>query len=392
MTYSEYFLLFLLILYSLFYFMEIIRKEKKHIFTKVLIVIVSIYFFIVYLPKSANFFDTLALVQLLLILLLPISILFVLIIYINNLRKEKRFLDNFTIIVQYEPPSNIHPAIAGFLIDKKIGKREFFATLFDLIIKGHIVVDERIENDGYKYYLLKNKGFDEIMTCNRMVCDYIFYEDNKYLDSVSMDDLKINSGILSILVIDELVKLKYFKDPYIKDPYSYVFESRYEYQEEYWEQWIKRMENRFSSSIFLSKKNKERARKEIEYQKIAIKEYVKVLKNKPAKNLGKQFKGEGLSYTKLGAEERAKWLGFKDYLQTAERFRLDEEKVETFSKYLPYAVALGVETEWAERFENMKVDKLEWFRAQKEGDIIRHDDHNVYFKHLIRFMGRIYTK
>jgi hypothetical protein len=70
---------------------------------------------------------------------------------------------------------------------------------------------------------------------------------------------------------------------------------------------------------------------------------------------------------------------------------LDEEKVETFSKYLPYAVALGVETEWANRFKNMDIDRVEWFRSQKDESIRRHDDHGIKFKHLVRFVGRIRT-
>lgn len=47
--------------------------------------------------------------------------------------------------------------------------------------------------------------------------------------------------------------------------------------------------------------------------------------------------------------------GFRMYLETAEQERLDllhppEKTPELFEKYLPYAVALGVETQWAEQF------------------------------------------
>ncbi len=49
--------------------------------------------------------------------------------------------------------------------------------------------------------------------------------------------------------------------------------------------------------------------------------------------------------------------GFKHYLSVAERERLDrmqapEETLSLFEQYLPYAVALGVETRWAKRFES----------------------------------------
>ncbi len=47
--------------------------------------------------------------------------------------------------------------------------------------------------------------------------------------------------------------------------------------------------------------------------------------------------------------------GFKQYLSITERERLDrmtppEDTPELFEKYLPYAIALGVENRWAERF------------------------------------------
>jgi uncharacterized membrane protein len=47
--------------------------------------------------------------------------------------------------------------------------------------------------------------------------------------------------------------------------------------------------------------------------------------------------------------------GFKQYLSITERDRLDrmtppEDTPELFEKYLPYAIALGVENHWADRF------------------------------------------
>ena len=50
--------------------------------------------------------------------------------------------------------------------------------------------------------------------------------------------------------------------------------------------------------------------------------------------------------------------GFKQYLSIAERERLDrmnppEDTPELFEKYLPYAIALGVETRWADRFHDV---------------------------------------
>jgi uncharacterized membrane protein len=50
--------------------------------------------------------------------------------------------------------------------------------------------------------------------------------------------------------------------------------------------------------------------------------------------------------------------GFRQYLSIAERERLDrmtapEDTPEIFERYLPYAIALGVENRWADRFRDV---------------------------------------
>jgi len=61
--------------------------------------------------------------------------------------------------------------------------------------------------------------------------------------------------------------------------------------------------------------------------------------------------------TPFGRELMDQIEGFKLYLSTAEQHRLDimhppEMTPELFEKYLPYAIALGVENQWSERFAN----------------------------------------
>lgn len=63
------------------------------------------------------------------------------------------------------------------------------------------------------------------------------------------------------------------------------------------------------------------------------------------------------AYTPEGRKIADSILGFKMYLQTAEQRYYDqltppEKTLELFEKYLPYAIALKVENEWAEKFED----------------------------------------
>lgn len=54
--------------------------------------------------------------------------------------------------------------------------------------------------------------------------------------------------------------------------------------------------------------------------------------------------------TAKGAEAAAQWMAFKEYLQEIERHTKLEEATEIFEKYLPYAVAFGLERSWIRKF------------------------------------------
>ncbi|WDF54407.1 DUF2207 domain-containing protein [Mucilaginibacter sp. KACC 22063] len=63
-------------------------------------------------------------------------------------------------------------------------------------------------------------------------------------------------------------------------------------------------------------------------------------------------------YTALGAQAQSMIEGFKMYLKTAEENRLNilnapERTPEVFERFLPYAVALDVENDWAAKFESI---------------------------------------
>lgn len=64
--------------------------------------------------------------------------------------------------------------------------------------------------------------------------------------------------------------------------------------------------------------------------------------------------------TRKGVEAWEHILGFKNYLTVAEKDRIDfhsapEKNPETFEKFLPYAMVLGVEKVWAKQFADLNV-------------------------------------
>ena len=58
---------------------------------------------------------------------------------------------------------------------------------------------------------------------------------------------------------------------------------------------------------------------------------------------------------------REEWLGFKLYLETAERYRMQNLTPDIFEKYLPYAMVFGVEKKWAKAFESIALESPEWY-------------------------------
>ncbi len=58
--------------------------------------------------------------------------------------------------------------------------------------------------------------------------------------------------------------------------------------------------------------------------------------------------------TRKGAEEAAKWGAFRSYLRSAERYRDLREAVAQFDRYLPYAIAFGLERAWVNKFSRIE--------------------------------------
>ncbi|MCA9379274.1 DUF2207 domain-containing protein, partial [Candidatus Dojkabacteria bacterium] len=57
--------------------------------------------------------------------------------------------------------------------------------------------------------------------------------------------------------------------------------------------------------------------------------------------------------TELGSKKLAEVLGFRMYLYTAERYRLQGLNPDEFERYLSYAIVFGIEKEWAEKFKDI---------------------------------------
>lgn len=72
--------------------------------------------------------------------------------------------------------------------------------------------------------------------------------------------------------------------------------------------------------------------------------------------------------TALGVKTYEEILGFKMYLQHAEKYRIErlyapKNYQELFEKFLPYAIALKVENAWATQFKDLAVTPPSWYEG-----------------------------
>ena len=77
-------------------------------------------------------------------------------------RRRGRDPDSRPISVQYEPPANLTPAEAGTLLDNTVDMRDITATLVDLAVKGYLRIEER--NESRLLGLIKSQEFSFVPT------------------------------------------------------------------------------------------------------------------------------------------------------------------------------------------------------------------------------------
>jgi len=255
-----------------------------------------------------------------------------------------------TIMAHYAPPENLSPAIFGVLIDQKIDMKDIVATLVDLAVRGYLRIVEGAETLPFfqkkEYIFEKIKDEGDLKTFERRIMKAIF--DNKSIVSTQKLRNKFYQKIPQIkkLLHKEVERTGYFT--------GNIENMRKEY-------------SRVSNYIFLF---------------VFLLFFVWII--------SAAFLGTGLvryfaqmlilslslvicaiiihvfayympSVTPKGLEAKWKLLGFKDYLYKAERFRLDAETLDTFSKFLPFAIVLGVETKWAQRFVDFPYEQQDWY-------------------------------
>ncbi len=260
-----------------------------------------------------------------------------------------------TIIAQYQPPQDLAPGIVGILDDQSFSVKEVTATLVDLAVRGYIKIKEGHKKIfGQKEYTFeKLKGGGGLKSFERKIFNGIFIQERGFFKTEQVEKQEVSSSDL---------KNKFYK--HLKDIKKKLHQAATEtgYLTDNIEQVRKKYQIKYFILLVIS-------------LVLGFVSFILFLSFGPLL-IGLIFVMAGLLFSSIiglifghfmpaltsqGAEEKWKWLGFKEYLDTAERFRLGAETVDTFSKYLPYAIIFGVEKQWANRFADLEYQQPNWY-------------------------------
>jgi uncharacterized membrane protein len=68
--------------------------------------------------------------------------------------------------------------------------------------------------------------------------------------------------------------------------------------------------------------------------------------------------------TRLGVQQAAHVRGFQEFLERAEKDRLERLPPDTFHRWLPWAIALGVTERWIFNFQGLRVSRPSWYMGR----------------------------
>lgn len=311
-------------------------------------------------------------------------------------KTEKSREGKRSIIPEYEPPQNLRPAMAEVIVKEKLTDKGLSATIIDLAVRGYVKIEEEKPGKLYEYVLIivaliffllvftvpEIRNFDSIV----FMLAIIFI-----LSLVGKFSVQTNYLVKKIKDYKEDPGLEDYERQYL----NALFDSR-----DYFS--TKETKNDPSRSQELYKKMikvKDRVYKETETDTKAFEIGLTAEKTKniiwgvlaifgmfftfllvgvfPV-NIMQQFtflvfivivSFIGLySFIKYearlsdeGIKLKEDWLGFKMYLEMAEKYRMQNLKPEYFEKYLPYAIIFGVEKKWAKEFESLNLPQPSWY-------------------------------
>jgi uncharacterized membrane protein YgcG len=255
------------------------------------------------------------------------------------------------IAVQYAPPDGMTPAEAGTLVDDDAAMRDITATIVDLAVRGYIVIEEKeksqmlglVHNKDYVFHLKKGPNEWAGLRSHELVLLAALFA-NGLISEVTLSSLENqfykNLSNIKNSIFDELMERGYFqhRPDYVRGAF---------------------VGGGIALGVLFFLIGNSLA------QRMGM---------APAPFLIAALLSGGIivgfgwfmsARTLTGVKALSGVLGFEDFLTHVEAGRLDRtnQTPETFEKFLPFAMALGVEKKWVGAFQNIYSQPPAWYQG-----------------------------
>lgn len=270
---------------------------------------------------------------------------------------------------QYEPPKNMTPAETGTMIGDTIHPRDITSTIIDLAVRGYIKIEEVSEkhllgsSKDYIFHLIKPMDqWQGLSPHERVMLENIFqggtecklsslkYQFYKVLPMIKHDIMAaLDEKGMYGLDPDDAAKYSILAVLVIAAPFVLL-------------QWTG------AANFFLS------PFPAVVAIVLALAIVIIFARIMPAKSL-------------LGARTTVGIRGFQEFMARVDGDRLRRLTPDTFEKFLPYAMALGVEEHWAKAFSGILQQPPTWYQGSDGGMF-----NAMLFTHSLRSMSDTATQ
>lgn len=250
----------------------------------------------------------------------------------------------------YEPPKQMSPAETGSLIDDSVDPRDITSTIVDLAVRGYIHIEEKthkvlfFSNTDYMFKLLKARGeWNDLRAHERSMLENMF---SGSADVIHLSDLKNRfylalPGVKKSILSELKQKGMYMVDPDSANAYRIL-------------------------AVLLI------AAPFVILQVLGVAQFflapgIAVVSIIAALAIVVIFGSLMTAKTIKGVRTVVEIKGFREFMDRVDGDRLRTMPPDTFEKYLPYAMALGVEKHWAHAFEGIIQNPPSWYTGSQPG-------------------------
>jgi len=246
----------------------------------------------------------------------------------------------------YEPPKDISPAEAGTLIDDTIHPRDITSTLIDLAVRGYIKIEETVDkgilfhHKDYLFHLLKpREQWTDLAPHERVMLENVFAGGGT---ETRLSSLKNHFYTAIPVIRDDIMSALRRKGMYLLDPESANGYSLFA---------LVVILAPFAAAQFTGYKDF--------FQSVGL--LIGALLVSAV--IWWLFARQMTAKTMKGGRTRVAVLGFQEFIRRVDQDRLKRMPPDTFEKYLPYAMALGLENIWAQKFAGLIQNPPQWYAS-----------------------------